>query len=244
MTLYNENYLLDKKVKIYQPDSGYKASSDAVWLAAAVAKVKKGDAVLDIGAGTGAVSLCLAERFKSCGINITGVELQPLLAEAANKSAAENGFDFVRFITGNIFETGLPPCSFAHVITNPPYSLKDMPSPNPSKAAAHNFQFNDLEKWIDICIRLLRPQGHFYMINRAEALDDILAAIHSRLGGIEIFPLYSKSGQKAKRVIVRAQKDSKTPLILHSGILVHNEDGSYSEKADNILRKGQAIQIY
>jgi hypothetical protein len=58
-----ENYLLDKKVKIYQPKNGYHASSDAVWLAAAIKKVNKGDKILDVGSGTGAVSLCLAERF-------------------------------------------------------------------------------------------------------------------------------------------------------------------------------------
>ncbi len=241
MTVYNENYLLDKKVKIYQPLDGYKASSDAVWLAAAVTKIKNGDSVLDVGAGTGAVSLCLAERFKNANISVTGIELQSLLAEAAKKSASDNGFTFVNFICENIFETRLTPCSFSHVITNPPYALKDMPSPNPSKATAHNFQFEDLEQWINFCIKMLKPFGYFYIINRAEALDDILATIHNRLGGIEIFPLYSKDGQPAKRIIIRAQKDSKAPLILHSGISVHNLDGSYSEKAESVLRKGNAI---
>lgn len=241
MTTYNENYLLDKKVKIYQPENGYKASSDAVWLASAVAKVKQGDAFLDVGAGTGAVSLCLAQRFNMANIQITGIELQSLLAEAANKSALDNGFGFVRFIEGNIFETKLEPCTFSHVITNPPYALDDMPSPNPSKAAAHNFQFENLGRWIDFCIKMLKPQGRFYIINRAEALEDILAHIHNRLGNIEIFPLYSKENQPAKRVIIRAQKDSKAPLVLHQGLLVHTSSGKYTAKADKVLRQGEAI---
>ena len=236
-----ENYLLDKKVKIYQPNKGYHASSDAVWLSAAVEKIKNGDNILDVGSGTGAVSLCLAERFKDKSISITGLEIQTLLADASNHSAQENGFNFVSFINTDIFKSKLPPCSFSHVISNPPYSLNDMPSPNQSKAFAHNFQAYNLHNWIDFCIKMIKPQGFFYMINRAEALETILFLIHKRLGGIEVFPLYSKPEQPAKRIIIRAKKDSKSPLIVHPGITVHNSEGFYTSKAEHILRKGLPI---
>ncbi len=237
----NKDYLLDKKVIIYHPKGFYKASSDAVWVASSVSKVKKGDNILDVGSGGGAISLCLASRFKDCGINITGIELQKELAESAYQSAQANGFDFLHFENCNIFEAGLKNCSYAHVITNPPYSSEDMPSPNDSKATAHNFKFEDLRKWLDFCIKMLKPQGMFYIINRAEALEDILSHISGKLGAIEVFPLYSKQGQKAKRVIIRAKKDSKTPLIIHAPIIVHDDDGSYSAKAEAILRKGESI---
>ena len=236
-----KDYLLDKKVVIYHPKGLYKASSDAVWLSSSVAKVKKGDNILDVGSGGGAVSLCLASRFKESQITITGVELQQELAKSSNDSAKANGFDFVHFENCNIFEAKLKPCSFAHVVTNPPYSSSDMPSPNDSKATAHNFKFEDLKKWLDFCIKMLKPQGMFYIINRAEALEDIISHISPKLGAIEVFPIYSKQGQKAKRIIVRAKKDSKTPLVVHAPIFVHNEDGSYSDKAEEILRKGFSI---
>lgn len=236
-----KDYLLDKKVVIFHPKGLYKASSDAVWVASAVSKVNKGDSILDVGSGGGAVSLCLASRFRENQINITGIELQEELVKSSSSSAIANGFDFVKFENGNIFEVDLKPCSFSHVITNPPYSSFDMPSPNDSKATAHNFKYENLKKWLDFCIKMLKPQGMIYVINRAEALEDIIVHISGRLGAIEVFPLYSKQGQKAKRIIVRAKKDSKTPLIIHSPIIVHNEDGSYSDKAEQVLRSGMAI---
>ena len=146
-TMYEveKNYLLDKKVVIYHSKGLYKASSDAVWLASAVSNVKKGDNILDVGSGGGAVSLCFASRIKQNNITITGLELQKELAECASKSAMENGFDFVTFENSNIFESKIKPCSFSHVVTNPPYSSEDMPSPNDSKATAHNFKFEDLK---------------------------------------------------------------------------------------------------
>lgn len=236
------DYLLNKTVKIRQPKGLYHASTDAVWLAAAVSNVKVGDAVLDVGSGTGAVALCLAKRFKDKKLYIEGVEWQDELVEAANLSAAANGFDNVKFTEIDILSKRYKPCSFNHVISNPPYSTGDMPSPNDSKAKAHNFDKASFDKWIDFCIKALKPQGRFYMINRAEMLEYILADICDRLGGIEIFPIFSKpEDKKAKRVIVRAQKDSKTPLIIYAPMYVHNTDGTHSETAEKVLRGGEAF---
>ena len=108
MADYSEDYLLDKRVKIFQPREGYRASTDAVLLAATVAKVKNGDSILDIGSGTGAVALCITEQFKNSDIKICGVELQTELAALANMSAQANGFTAVKFFNENIFKTTMP----------------------------------------------------------------------------------------------------------------------------------------
>lgn len=241
MADYTEDYLLDKRVKIFQPLEGYRASTDAVLLASLVSKIKKGDNILDVGSGTGAISLCLAERLQDFDITIKGLEQQSLLAELANLSAEANGFDFLSFDNENIFEAKHQFCSFAHVITNPPYSEHDMPSPNASKAAAHNFGEADLQAWINFCIKMIKPQGYFYMINRAEALADILAAIKGKLGEIVVIPLYSKSGQDAKRVLIKARKDSKKALVVSQGLVVHDEQGGYTSRAHGILRDGKSL---
>lgn len=237
------DYLLDRTVKIYQPEGLYHASTDAVWLTAAVGKLKNDDKILDVGSGTGAVSLCLAARFRNKKIQITGLDIQEELVKAANASARDNNFSNLFFEQVNVLQDKYRPCSFNHVITNPPYSLGDMPSPNSSKALAHNFDKQKLQHWIDFCVKALKPQGHFYMINRAEALDDIIAFLHGRLGGIEIFPIFSKPrDKKAKRIIVRAQKDSHSPLVIYAPIYVHNEDCSHSELAQKVLRSGCALE--
>ena len=89
---YTNDYLLDKQVKIFQPIDGYRASSDAVLLSAMIDKIKIGGRILDVGAGTGAISLCLAQRLQTENVRIDGVELQPNLAELANLSAKFSEF--------------------------------------------------------------------------------------------------------------------------------------------------------
>ena len=99
MQNYSQDYLLDKKVKIFQPIDGYRASTDAVFLSALLSCVKTQDKILDVGSGTGAISLCLASRFAEKQPLITGLELQPELAELSNLSAKANGFDsFLKYI--------------------------------------------------------------------------------------------------------------------------------------------------
>ncbi len=239
---YTQDYLLDKRVKIFQPVNGYRASSDAVLLSAMIDNIKTGARILDVGSGTGAISLCLAERLQTQNIAIRGAELQSELAELSNLSAQANHFDFVRFYNVDIRQKmqseDLCPCSFDVVVSNPPYSEHDMPSPNASKAMAHNHHDFNLNKWLAFCLKMTKPFGRIYIINRVEALSLICSQLQDKAGGLTILPIYSKAGQNAKRVIVSAQKDSKAPCRILPPFITHDADGKYTENAEKILRQG------
>ena len=62
-------------------------------------------------------------------------------------------------------------------------------------------------------------------------------------GAIEIIPLWSRAGIEAKRVIIRAIKDRKTPARIHAGLVLHELDGSYTEAADAVLRDGRIVRV-
>ncbi len=83
---YTNDYLLDRQVKILQPVDGYRASTDAVFLSSLVdgKKIKENAAVLDVGSGTGAVSLCLAARLPEEKLKITGLDIQADLVKLSN----------------------------------------------------------------------------------------------------------------------------------------------------------------
>lgn len=239
---FSQDYLLNKQIKILQPLDGYRASTDAVLLSAAVKEKEKNLRILDVGSGTGAISLCLAHRLQSLNPQIFGIELQQQLCELSNQSAKLNGFDFLTYLNADISDKKLfdllAPCSFDIVITNPPYSDHDMPSPNSSKATAHNHGDLNLTSWINFCLKMTKPFGQIYMINRVEALPEICCALQKKAGGIDIIPLHSKSAQRAKRIIINFQKDSKAPCRISEPFITHQADGSYTEKAEKILRQG------
>jgi len=237
MIQHSDDYLLDKKIKIFQPLNGYRASGDAVLLSSAIQKVKSGEKILDLGSGTGAISLCLAHRFPTA--QICGFEIQDELVKLSNMSAKANGFVNLTFSNHDLRQPDTRWFGqYDHVITNPPYAKDDMPSPNKSKATAHNLNDIDLTSWLKLALKCLRSQGQIYIINRAEAIDEILSVLYGHTGAITIVPLCSKSGQNAKRVLICARKGVHTPTRILPPLIIHKSDGSYTAKAQKILRNG------
>lgn len=245
-----EDSLLGGGVRLRQPAGGYRAAIDPVFLAAAV-PAGTGQSVLDVGAGVGAASLCLARRVPDC--SITGLELQDTLVKLATQNIFANDVgDRVEVIAGDLLaqQAGLyaghfDPASFDHVMANPPY-LKEgsgKPPPDESKAAALMETSAGVESWVQFCLTLVKPKGSLTMIHRADRIEDLLSALRGEAGEIVVFPLWPKLGKAARRVVVRCRRGIKTPTRLAAGLVLHNPDGSYTPEADEILRNGRELEI-
>jgi tRNA1(Val) A37 N6-methylase TrmN6 len=238
----SEDRLLDGKLLLRQPEQGYRAAIDPVLMAAAVSAAD-GEMILDLGSGVGAASLCLAARVAGC--RIFGLEMQPALVALARQNIEINGFTGrIESMIGTL-QTPPPrlaPGSFHHVMTNPPYNDKQgTPSGDAGKDAANREGEVDLAAWMRFAINMLRPKGSLTVIYRADRLDDLLAAFNKKVGEILIIPLWPKHGRAAKRILVKARKGIASPMTLSAGLVLHEEDGRYTQLADDVLRRGAAI---
>ena len=226
------------KVLLAQSPKGLRATSDSVLLAAAVL-IKKGETLLDVGAGNGVIGLCVNAR-KKCAI--TAIECQKNLVDIVCQNAQLN-HTTIEVIPHNLFDTKdvIKGRSFQHVVTNPPfYDNTGKGRQSSEQCLAYRAEF-DLKKWLNYCLKHLKSGGTFTMIHRPEMLGEILSVLNQKLGAIEIFPIQTKLKQPAKRIIIRGILGSKTPLKLYPPLVMHNPDGTRSETAENILRKGQSI---
>lgn len=235
---------LGGRVKLYQTQSGYRATSDAVLLAAA-AYPKKNDRILDVGCGTGAVSLCL--HYRAPQTFITGIDIQDEMVALMEKNIAFNKkSDFIRVIKANVNEkrNDIPHNTFDWVVTNPPFMPEDQVSPNALKDKAHRENDCPLELWIRDCLKFLKPEGYFAMINRADRLPEILSILYPLLGKIETTPVFTKQNRPAKRVIVTGRKNSKAPAVLNKGIVLNDENGNRTFTARALMRDGAGIRDF
>ncbi|WP_321389220.1 tRNA1(Val) (adenine(37)-N6)-methyltransferase [Emcibacter sp.] len=236
-------------VRLHQPRRGYRVAMDTVLLAASL-ELKPGERVLDVGAGTGGILTCLAGRLgdDSSDLTLHGIELQPLHVLFARENAALNGFDDrIRYFEGDIVA---PPetCeknSYHHVVSNPPYYEKGMhtASPQENRALAHTGSHLSLADWISCCLKMVRPRGYLSLIQKADRLDDILSALQGKAGEVVVFPVWPDDCGDAGRVIVRTRKDSRAPLALKRGLVVHKSEGGYTDRAEAVLRHGQKLTI-
>ncbi len=231
---------LGGKLALRQPAKGFRAGLDAVVLAAAI-PARPGSEVLELGTGVGTASLCLAARVKSCGI--TGVEIDPALVTLAIANAKANRFaERVTFVEDDVF--ALRPALrhlFDHVMCNPPFhGEKGMASPD----AARNRALRDghrLRDWIDAGLKRTASRGTLTVIIRADRLREVIGYLPET--GVSVFPLWPKPVEPAKRVIVQVRKGSRAQAMILPGLVLHNDDGTYTPEADAVLRGERALTL-
>jgi len=241
----SEDTLLGGRVRLRQPVNGYRVAIDPVLLAAAVPATAV-DAVLDIGCGVGAASLCLAARVPGC--RVVGIDRQRDLVRLASDNIALNDFGArVAVMAGDLLRPPprLEPGGFSHVMANPPFleAAKASPSPNRDKTEAAVEGEAGLAAWVGFALAMARNRGIITFIHRADRLAELLAELTGRTGEIVVFPLWSGEDKAAKRVIVQARKGSAAPLRLMPGLVLHKADGGISEAADAILRGGAPLPL-
>ena len=240
---------LGGRLTLTQPKRGHRVGSDAALLAAAI-DVSEGR-IVDVGAGVGAVGLALA--YRSTGLAVDLVEVDPGLAKLAAENAMRNSLaERARALVLDIGDArarraaGLTDDAADAVSTNPPFldPARSRVSPDPARARARAFEVGErapLEAWVHGCLAILKPGGRFVMIHRPDALAAILAAAENRLGSLALLPVYPRIGAAAHRLLVSGVKGSKAPLRVAPGLVLHQADGRFTVEADAIHRGERLI---
>lgn len=233
---------------ISQPKIGYRAGVDSVLLAASV-PATRGDSVLELGCGVGVASLCLAARVQ--GVALSGVELQADYADLARRNAATNGMKMnmhcadLRHLPDDLLQQ-----NFDHVIANPPYYLRSNGTAASDMgreiALAEN---TPLVEWVDVATRRLKPKGYLTIIQDAERLPDLMAALDGRLGAVKLLPLAARVGRPAHLMVLQARKGARAaaqllaPTIMHEGAVHDGDRESYTPQIRSILRNGAGLAL-
>lgn len=228
---FTEDKILNGKVSILQPKKGYRVALDPVLFAKYI-RVKPEDSVLDVGCGVGAVSLIL--KYNNPSIKITAIDVSATMCAFCRENAKKNSLK-VSVINSSIESAAELGEHFDAVITNPPFFEKESSRLSEKKLQA-NFETIPLRDWIHFCIKLVKQNGMFAIIHLASRLDEVLCAIKDKLGAIEVFPIYPKMHADANRIIVTGIKGRNSQMKMHSGLIVHKNDGEYTESAAKILR--------
>ncbi|WP_423318424.1 tRNA1(Val) (adenine(37)-N6)-methyltransferase [Azospirillum sp. 11R-A] len=237
------DFLLNGRVRLLQPEGGYRAAIDPVFLAAITA-AGDGERVLDVGTGTGAAALCLAVRVP--GAAVVGLEQRPDACAFARRNAALSGVaERVTVVEGDLLAPpgALRGVGFDRVMMNPPYLKAGAASVPPDgwKAAANVEGAAQLADWVRFAGRMLKPRGTLTMVHRADRIEDILHALRGRFGSLVLMPLWPKPGVEAKRLLLVARKGGRAPARLTAGLTVHKAEGGYSPEAERVLRDAEAL---
>ena len=245
-----EDGFLGGRLRILQPEKGFRAGIDSVFLAAAI-PCEAGQSVFEAGSGPGVAALCLLAR--NPGVKLTGIEVATRYVMICEENARRNAMqDRLRLIHADLRDglrrdqIGMPePGSFAHAMANPPFfdEGKSTTSPHLLKSQAHAFGPEDLELWVKVLHAMLATRGSVTIVHRTESLGQLLDSMQNRFGDIRIAPLFPRRGAAASRILVQGVKGSKAPLQILPGLVLHADGNDFTPEADAVLRNGAPFPL-
>ncbi|MBD5807308.1 tRNA1(Val) (adenine(37)-N6)-methyltransferase [Lactobacillus sp. 0.1XD8-4] len=233
--------LYSQDVQIIQNPQCFAFSLDAVLLADFVRpnhrhKLK----VVDLCAGNGAIGIFLHNKL---GGNFKEVELQPQIADMAERTILLNGFqDRYTVINTDIANINdyIPKDSVDIVLCNPPYfpvTPQSQKNPNKALAIARHEIATDLATVVKQMSGLLKMNGHGYLVHRPDRLAEILTICQKyRLAPKRLRFIYPKPDRDANILLLEVIKDGKPGGIkVVPPLIVHGEDGKYLPAVQELL---------
>jgi tRNA1Val (adenine37-N6)-methyltransferase len=221
------------KLKIRQPEAGYRFSIDALILAWHLEPSRR-DNVIDIGTGCGVIPLIVANRFP--GVFCTGIEIQKELADCAAENVRSNRLDGrIRIENADIraIEPLLTdPADW--ISCNPPHTAKDAGriNPNLQRAIARHEIMMTVSDLTSAASRLLKPSGRLLTIYPAARMEEIKKSfLHAGFSLSRTRNIVFKEGQAPTRCFIEALPTANAPLESLPDLVIHSADGSCTGQA-------------
>jgi tRNA1(Val) A37 N6-methylase TrmN6 len=186
------------------------------------------------------------------GVDLIAVEIDSKLCALAANNAERNRVSKFRVVNADVTASGkslraagLESETFDQVIANPPFYAEGRvrAAPDRARRAAHVMDAGALKDWVRFFAAMAAPRGTLTLIHRPECLAELLPLLEGRFGDVIVFPLYPKANDPALRIIVQAKKASRGAIRLMRGLVLHGEDGRYTEEAEAVLRGGEALDL-
>ena len=230
-----------KGLKIIQDKNGFCFGIDSVLLSDFSKEIKKESLVLDLGTGTGILSILLSKKTNLK--KIYGIEIQEEVADMANRSVKLNNLEEkVEIINENIknLKNIFQKNSFDAIVTNPPYKKINSGKINENEKkliSRHEISAN-LSDFLKISFDMLKDRGCLYMVHRPERLADIICELRAnKLEPKIIRIVYSNIEAEPKLVLIKAIKNANKFLKIEKPLFIYNKDGTYTDEILKIYNK-------
>ena len=248
-------YFQFKQFTVHQAHSAMKVCTDACLFGAWLAKdtaINNGENILDIGTGTGLLSLMVAQSIfadkKSFGANITAVEIELAAAGEAKSNFESSPWKQNLNVVHSPIQTF---CKFENelespnpsektydcIISNPPFFEGDLHSPIANKNIALHSTALPWQELINEVVRLLKQDGYYYVLIpaiRSYTMQKLAAQHNLKL--LEEVVVFNAEKQKPFRVIQKFKSTLENAAeIKRSNFIIKDKENKYTENFSKLL---------
>jgi tRNA1Val (adenine37-N6)-methyltransferase len=231
--------LFGGRLQILQKKKGYRYTIDSVLLAHFV-EPKKGERILELGAGSGVISLLLA--FRNPGVRVTGLELQAALVDMAGRSISTNCLEGrVNIIQGDVRNTAelLESRSQDVVVFNPPYRKMGSGKLNPGreKALARHEIAGSIADFLRAASYALEPGGRVCLIYPCTRMVEAIHRMRvEKMEPKRLRMVHSRPGSRGDFILVEGMKGGGEELTVLPPLFIYMEGEGYSEELEALFR--------
>ena len=224
-----------KKFSLFQSSSVFKVNTDAVLLAASIHfNGSYPNKILEIGTGTGVISMCLHQMFGQSIIK--GIDISMDAAALFEKNIQYNQFDNVFSICSKLQEF-YPEETYDLIVSNPPYFTSGIASNKSHNLnARHNITLNFEDLFIH-SNRLLKSEGTLWIIIPTNSVSEIQQiGQKNNLFIQKHLTVYPKPGKDSKRTILCFSKHVEENKSTKEDLTILNLDNEYSYEYKNLTK--------
>ena len=149
-----------KQFTIQQNNSAMKVGTDGVLLGA-WSPTTEGN-ILDIGSGTGLISIMLAQRTRSAKIDAVELDLSSFKESNENIRACDWSGRIT--VVNCAIQSYFPNKKYDLIVSNPPYFVDSTKAPKAERNTARHTDDLSYNELIASALRLLKPEGIFSLI--------------------------------------------------------------------------------
>lgn len=216
-----------KEFTINQERCAMKVNTDSVLFGASITANNPLN-ILDIGTGTGLLSLMLAQRFNS---RIDAIDIDKEAYEQASENFARSKWSGRLFALHTSFQDYINVCRIRYdlIITNPPYFIDAYKSPTDARSMARHMDHSlTMDVLINGITSLLMPGGCFWLIlPYKEGMLFYGKAFANGLFCNYLMRIKTKPEKSEKRLIMRFEK-SLLPII-ETELIIQDNENCYSQ---------------
>ncbi len=229
-----------KKFVVNNLNSSMRLGTDSVLLGAWMRINPFDRFLLDIGSGTGIISLMAAQRCSEEGYNtkIIGVEIDKDSSLASEYNFMNSPWSHNLVVENIPIQEYFPEKKFNLIFSNPPYFINSQKSPDQGRNLARHTDSLGFEDLIRSVLRLLKLNGRFCLILPAEAAKNFVVNAEissngdsSRLQLTRLLKIKTNEDAEPKRHLMEfTLSDLTNPLGYEESCITLTENGNKTKE--------------
>lgn len=226
------DYIPKTNLYMKHVDNSYSFGIDSILLAN-FSKMKQNKSLIDIGSGSGILSLACSSYYNLS--KVFSIEIQKEKANLLKENIKLNEINNIEVINEDLNKVNFPNNFCDYIITNPPYYKKGANIQNEKEEFLLSRQeikmnLSDIFKFSNKC---LKDKGKLFMIHKPERLVDIIKESGNlKLKRIKF--VQSKAFEKPVFILMEFVKNANDGLKFENPLIIYDENNNYTKEVKEI----------